>query len=289
MLRPARWRLSAPVAWLVSRHGKARALRPALGGRLGLAVRTIRSVDTDAFGTFSREVERGGSALDAARAKIAAGAAAQPGASVLVASEGSFGPHPAIPFLALGEELVLLRDLRTGLEVAGRDAGPSTNYAQRIVTTPEDALAFARACGFPSHGVHVLGVRDGLPDPDAYACKTAGTPDDIAGTVVRAVAACGAAFIETDMRAHRNPTRMAAIRRAARDLAMRLRSDCPECGRPGFWKVRALPGLPCGDCGSPTLRPMAEVLACSACGCEVQRRSSGDSWADPASCANCNP
>lgn len=285
----ARWKLSAPVAWLVSRHGKARALRPVLGPSLGVGVRTIRTVDTDAFGAFSREVERRGAALQAARAKIDAGSSAHPGATVLLASEGSFGPHPAIPFLALGEELVLLKDLRTGLEVAGQDIGPSTNFAHRFLTDPDEAVTFARSCGFPAHGMIVLGARDRVPDPGAFACKTARTPEALAEAVARAVDACGSAFVETDMRAHRNPTRMTAIRRAARDLVRRLASVCPECAQPGFWRVRTLPGLPCSDCGAPTRRPRAEVLRCDGCGYEEERKAPGEPWADPGSCAACNP
>lgn len=283
------WRLSSADAWLVSRHGKAQAFRPVLGPRLGLRVRTLRSVDTDAFGTFSREVERPFGALQAARAKIDAGAAVRPDATVLLASEGSFGPHPMIPFLALGEELVLLRDLRTGLELVGQDISPETNFAHRIVTDPAEALDFARAAAFPGHGMIVLGVRDGAPAPEIFVCKTARTPDDLARAVTLAIETSGSAFIETDMRAHRNPTRMAAIGRAVRDLERRFRSACPECGRPGFWKVRSVPGLPCSDCGTPTRQPLAEIRACAGCGHEADFPVPGAGWADPAGCEDCNP
>ncbi|HSW33828.1 MAG TPA: DUF6671 family protein [Steroidobacteraceae bacterium] len=39
-------------------------------------------------------------------------------------------------------------------------------------------------------------------------------------------------FLESDLRAHANPTRMAMIRQAAEDLATRYRSPCPRCGAP---------------------------------------------------------
>ncbi len=48
--------------------------------------------NTDRFGTFSRDIERTGSQLDAARAKIAAGFEYAPSARIGLASEGSFGP-----------------------------------------------------------------------------------------------------------------------------------------------------------------------------------------------------
>ncbi len=88
-------------------HGKERAIGPVLAQGLGLRVALAMGLNTDRFGTFSREIERTGSQLDAARAKIAAGFEYAPYARVGFASEGSFGPHPYIPFLDLGRELVL--------------------------------------------------------------------------------------------------------------------------------------------------------------------------------------
>ncbi|MDI1366436.1 MAG: hypothetical protein PSX79_16525 [bacterium] len=94
--------------------GKDRAIGPVLEQGLGLRVALAMGLNTDRFGTFSRDVERTGSQLDAARAKIAAGFEYAPYARVGVASEGSFGPHPQIPFLPLGRELVLLIDRERG-------------------------------------------------------------------------------------------------------------------------------------------------------------------------------
>jgi hypothetical protein len=46
---------------------------------------------------------------------------------------------------------------------------------------------------------------------------------NVAEAAVReAVMLCGEAFVKTDMWAHRNPTRMAAIERATRDLVRRF-------------------------------------------------------------------
>lgn len=289
MPREDRWRLSGPDAWLVTRHGKVAAFRPVLDAELGLAVRTLDSVDTDAFGAFSREIERRGTALDAARAKIAAGAEAIPEARILLASEGSFGPHPHIPFLALGDELVLLVDRVTGLEVTGRDVGPGTNFAHRLVNSEAEALEFAYSCGFPGHGVIILGAHDGRPAPHLFAVKTAATPEALRIATAEALGAFGAAWLESDMRAHRNPTRMAAIGRAVADLARRLRSACPDCGRPGFDVIRKTPGLPCADCGAPTRRAREWIFGCEGCGLEAARPAPGEPWAGPETCDSCNP
>jgi len=57
------------VAVLATMHRKERATALVLKEGLGLMVRLAAGVDTDIFGTFSRDVERTGSQLDAARAR----------------------------------------------------------------------------------------------------------------------------------------------------------------------------------------------------------------------------
>ncbi|WP_368733907.1 DUF6671 family protein, partial [Acinetobacter baumannii] len=107
---------------------------------LGLDCIVLTSFDTDRFGTFTREIERTGTQLDAALGKIAAAFEHGPNARVAIASEGSFGPHPWLP---LGRELVLLVVRQTGLELAGHDATLDAHFAHCIVDGPAPALAFA--------------------------------------------------------------------------------------------------------------------------------------------------
>ena len=106
-------------AVLATMHGKDRVIAPLLERDLGLRVELALGLNTDRFGTFSREIERKGSQLDAARAKIGAAFENAPYVRVGIASEGSFGPHPHIPFLALDRELILLIDRETVLELIG--------------------------------------------------------------------------------------------------------------------------------------------------------------------------
>ena len=110
---------SGERAILASMHAKERAIAPLVRRFLGLDLHVVAGLDTDAFGTFTRTVTRTGSARDAARAKIDAAFALQPDAAIALASEGSFGPHPALPFAPLARELVLLVDRRTGVELVG--------------------------------------------------------------------------------------------------------------------------------------------------------------------------
>ena len=100
---------------------------------------------------------------------------------------------------------------------------------------------------------------------------------------------CGSAFIQTDMRAHLNPTRMRAIERAALDLVRRFRSRCPVCSYPGFDVTERLPGLPCEWCAEPTQVIKREVLSCAACAHRIERPAGDRVAADPGNCDRCNP
>jgi hypothetical protein len=277
------------VAVLATMHGKERAIGPVLAQGLGLRVALAVGLNTDRFGTFSREVERTGSQLDAARAKIAAGFEYAPYACVGIASEGSFGPHPYIPFLALGRELVLLIDRERGLELTGHFASPETNYGHAVVSDMEAAAAFAERSKFPEHGLIVMGCVDEKPAPGLALFKDVVDHTALEKAVGQVVAKCGAAYVEADMRAHRNPTRMRAIERAASDLVRRFHGQCPACAHPGFDVTERIPGLPCELCGEPTHVIRAEVLTCQACGYRQERPAKSATSADSQWCDCCNP
>jgi hypothetical protein len=286
---PEMFNLAGQRTVIATMHGKERVIGPLLAMGLGLIVEVPSGFDTDRFGTFTREIERVGSQLEAARAKISAVFEHVPDARVAIASEGSFGPDPAIPFVTLGQELVLLVDRQTGIEIVGHDADLRTNFAHATVRSPVAALEFARRIGFPEHALIAMGCFGEKPAPTVLLKKGIVTPDELEKAVNAIIANCAVAFIETDMRAHLNPTRMAAIERATVDLIRRFQSQCPTCGRPGFAVVERVPGLPCEWCGEPTKIAKTEVLACLGCGHRADRPASDKAVADPAMCELCNP
>ena len=288
MSSAADYSLKGRRAVLATMHGKERVIRPLLEGGLGLDIRLPDAFDTDRFGTFSREIKRTGSQLDAARQKIIAAFDADPYAEVGIASEGSFGPHPYFFFAALGCEIVVMRDRRSGLELMGRHADLRTNFAHVTVQSVDEAVAFADRIGFPAHGVIVIGTSDSNPAPAAYLRKDILTLEHLSASVSEAIATCGAAHVETDMRAHRNPTRMRAIKRATVDLVRTSRSLCPRCARPGFIVSEKLAGLPCSWCGAATNALRAEVSVCTGCQYRCENPVSLVA-ADPGSCPSCNP
>ncbi|MEB3318795.1 MAG: DUF6671 family protein [Cyanobacteriota bacterium] len=277
---------------LATRHGKERVIARALRQGLGAELLHVREVDTDALGTFCGGVPRRGTALEACIAKAEAALAAG-GTEFAIASEGSFGPHPQLPLLAAGMEWLVFLDRRRGLTISEQALARRTNFAHRLVASPGDAAPdpalahWLEQVGFPSHALMVrahqgaAGVEKGLREWR-----------DLALAIARAAAASsdGLALVETDMRAHRNPTRMAAIRRLAFRLVRRLASPCPACQSPGWGVVGQRQGLPCADCGLPTAVTRALVWGCARCE-HQEERPCPDALgrADPGRCDWCNP
>lgn len=269
---------------IATMHGKERAIAPALAARFGAVAVVPAEFDTDAFGTFTGEIARRGSPRDAARAKAAAAMAAT-GLDVAIASEGTFGPHPAAPLLPLAAEFLLLVDARTGLEVEAEDVGTETNWAGAAVRDLAAAEAFGARIGFPEHQL-VLRVAG---DPAAMR-RGIGSRDELAAALAELLRRGGRVEASADMRADRNPTRMRAIARAADRLAARAATPCPDCGWFGFGFVRAERGLPCEACGEPTELVQALVDGCARCPTAARRpRPDGAATADAGNCPQCNP
>lgn len=191
--------------------------------------------------------------------------------------------------MALGRELLLLIDRETGLELTGHDASSETNFDHGVVSDVSSALEFAERAKFPGHGLIVIGCVHNHPAPDQALIKDITDRESLEAAVRKVVNKCGAAFVETDMRAHRNPTRMSAIGRAAADLVRRFRSRCPECNYPGFDVTERVPGLPCAWCGEPTRLIQREILSCRSCGHRHERSATDKTTADPGQCEGCNP
>jgi hypothetical protein len=277
------------IAALGTKHGKERVIGPVLAAELGIRVEVVSDIDTDRFGTFTREVPRAGTASETARAKARAAMEAHGRARFGLSSEGSFGPHPWMPFVAGGVEIVLLIGRDDALELAGLDVTMETNFASTCVTSVEAANEFAARVSFPSHGLIVIAAREEQPEPALGMTKGIIDPALFEQAVQQELRVHGRVWLETDMRAHLNPTRMRSIERAVQALARAAQSLCPACQRPGYVVVERLGGLPCADCGARTEKARAEVLACAGCGRREERPLEGASYATAAECPLCNP
>ncbi len=277
------------LAVLATKHGKLGSIAPELA-RAGLVVQAA-DVDTDVLGTFTGEVPRSAPPLETAVAKARLGMVAG-GIPLGVASEGSVGPDPDVPWLTVDDEIVVLVDDRRGIVVAGRHAS-SDVVAVSAVVGPGAGLRdrlrdLARQADLPDHAVTVVPSL-GPPRPVRKGLRRIG---DIADAVEACAAASpdGLARVATDLRAHCCPSRRAVIRAAAADLAHRLGARCPACGSPGWGLAEVRTGVPCAWCGAAVGRVRAEVDGCPACGHRVERPVlPASAVADPGECARCNP
>ena len=270
---------------LLTQHRKERVIAPALEGALGCMVERALGFDTDTLGTFTRDVPRAGSQLEAARRKAEL-AIELTGADVGLGSEGSVDRHPMLGFVDRNVELIVLIDRARGIEVVGVADGPAP-YAHVLTDTIAEAQALAEREGFPEHG---LIVRPDDAD-DRRVTKDILDADRLttAFEAARAESATGFVVVEVDLRAHRNPRRMARIGEAALDLAAKLASMCPACDSPGFWRSDRVSGMPCRACGRATGITLAEIDRCRRCEHRVTRELDSTAGADPMWCDYCNP
>jgi hypothetical protein len=281
--------LTDRVAVLATKHHKEQAIAPLLHRQFNLQVIVPPEFDTDAFGTFTREVKRLGTQIEAARLK-AKKAMSLTGETLALASEGTFGPHPAIPYIPHNREIILLLDTANDLEIIAEEVSTETNYAHQLVSTPEQAYSFAQSVGFPDHALVVI-VGDAARG-DGEIIKGITTEEQLFEAVefARKRSSDGRVHLETDMRAMYNPTRMKAIAKATENLIQKLHQFCPQCSWPGFDAIARQPGLPCQLCQLPTPLTRSLIYHCQKCGLREEKLCpDGRQTADPTYCHYCNP
>lgn len=284
----APWPYRDRTAALATKHDKQRALALPFRWGAGLSLRVPEALDTDLLGTFAGEIERTGTPGEVVRRKARLGMAAE-NLPLGLASEGSFGPHPLMPFVPSDFELLVFVDDIKGFSVMEEIVTHETNYAREECATLHEVVTFANRVGFPSHGLIVRTVGNA---DTALIRKGIVTDDQLARAFSEAIGTSpmGRATVETDMRAHLNPTRMRVLRRLGARLVRRLRTICPRCDCPGFGRTGSERGLPCSDCGEPTEMTLHEIHACPRCAeRRHQPRADGQTSASPQHCPFCNP
>ncbi|RMC29973.1 DUF6671 family protein [Paracoccus alkanivorans] len=276
-------------AVLATMHGKEATIAPPFAERLGLSVEIPPGLDTDSLGTFSGEIARTGTIEEAAIAKARLGMAVT-GVTLAIASEGSYGPHPQIPFIAAGFELMVLVDDDRGIVIREHLIDESPTYEHANAESVRELDGFLSRIGFPDHAVI---VRPNGPDGSAPPIHKGIRSSADLQTAIEDCATRsddGRAFVQTDMRAHMNRTRMATLGRLAERLAARISCLCPTCRTPGYGLTGVDKGLPCSWCGGPSILVRHQILGCVSCN-HVERRARPDglTHADPGQCPTCNP
>ncbi|MGN6396011.1 MAG: DUF6671 family protein [Mucilaginibacter sp.] len=270
---------------IATSHKKEEAIAPVLREKFQANVIVPEGFNSDMFGTFTGEIERVGSPLDAARKKSKAAASAF-NASLVIASEGSFGPHPSLYFVPADDEILLLTDYKNDLELAVREVSTDTNFSAKQVASLDEVKTFAEAAGFPGHKVILKKSNNDY----SHLVKNIKSWDELQLISKVFLADYGSLFIETDMRAMNNPTRMSVIAQTAEKLAVLMNSKCPHCKTPGFDVGKIVPGLPCISCKLPTESTLKYIYICKKC--KYHQDSyypNKKSFEDPQFCEWCNP
>jgi hypothetical protein len=245
----------------------------------------VGSFDTDVLGTFTGEVERQLTPVEAAVKKCQL-ALDVFGGDLAFANEGSFGPHPYIPFTACDDELVVLVDQLNGIQIIERHISTETNFNHSFVHSWEELEAFAEQVGFPSHRLILrinphaaLAITKGLNDWDELKERFEWLQREYKKV-----------YAETDMRACYNPTRMSVIQMAVEKLVARTNTLCPLCSCPGFGITDYQSGLPCEWCGLPTLSVLYKKHTCVKCGFQKEVYYPKNKKHESAQfCEHCNP
>lgn len=281
-------RFAGRTAGVATCHGKEKAISPALMAKLPIAgVVGIDGVDTDRFGAFSGEVRRVLDPLEACKAKARLGAEVS-GMDLVIASEGSFGPYPPAPFIPCDEEVIVMLDLRDGLCFVHRHVSLQAVFGGQSCGHIAEVMDFAERMRFPEHAL-VLRAKERW-EPGDGLWKGIADERVLREQAARIIAAEGACWIETDMRAMMNPTRMQVIAETARGLAQEIATLCPDCGACWFRITGTAQGLPCALCGYPTAAVRYMERACWQCGRQERHpRIDGKQVEDPMHCPSCNP
>lgn len=272
---------------LTTKHQKSKAIFPTFEKMLQAGVMEY-VLDTDILGTFSGEVERKGSAIECAKKKCEWGLE-NTQAPYGLASEGSFGSHPSIPFLPSHTEILYFIDKKQNFHLHVAGVFLETNYQMADISSQEELLGFAEKALFPSHAL-ILGPYP--KEAKGPIFKGLETKSDLERAFLEAlkVSPEKKVYVETDMRAHLNPTRMKNMEKLAQRLAGRLLSLCPRCATPGWGMVDTEVGLPCGWCGEATFQIKSDILGCAKCSHKEKiPPSHGQVKAEPGHCRYCNP
>lgn len=270
---------------LLTQHGKEKVLAPILEPALGCRIEHVQGFDTDTLGTFTREIPRAGTQLEAARRKAREGMRLA-GLTRGVANEGSFGPDPFTGLFPWNVEIWVWLDDELGIEVVGMAQG-STRDGHQLCHSWEALQAFAEQEGFP--GQQLVLRPDGPDNLRAHKDLADWAALRSAYEAAHAASRAGEVFAELDLRAFASPSRMARIAEAAIDLRQKLLSACPACEAPGFWITERVKGLPCAGCGLPTNAHRETIRACTRCDHRHVEPRVDRIKADPSQCRWCNP
>ena len=270
---------------LTTKHDKLRLIKPAFDEYVGCELFEV-NLDTDQLGTFSGEIDRIAPPLETAIQKARLGMK-ETGLLLGIASEGSVGPDPVVPFIHSNIEHLVLVDDEKGIVISETHRSFDITVATITAASDQDLTIFLEKADFPNHALIVRpntqiqsncikGITDYERLMDAIDISSQLSPN-------------GFVIIESDLRAMHSPSRQRNIEEVAKLLAKRVSQLCPQCQIPGWGRVGYETGLNCSECelkNPDAIRQ--EKFGCVKCD-HVELGNVIASVLDPAQCNFCNP
>ena len=244
------------------------------------------NLDTDQLGTFTGEIERDAPPRETAIQKARLGMK-ETGLLLGIASEGSVGPDPVVPFIHSNIEYLVLVDDEKGIIISEIHRSIEITAATITAAPDQDLTSFLEKADFPNHALIVRpntqiksncikGVNNFEQLQEAIEISSKLSPNSFV-------------VIESDLRAMHSPSRQRNIEEVAKLLAKRVSQLCPNCQMPGWGRVGYERGLNCSECkleNPDAIRQ--EKLSCVKCD-HVELGNVIASVLDPAQCHFCNP
>lgn len=270
---------------LTTKHDKLRLIKPAFDQYIGCEIFEI-NMDTDQLGTFSGEIERMAPPHETAIVKARLGMNST-GTAIGIASEGSVGPDPLIPFINSNIEHLVLVDDENQIIISEVFRSFEITAATTTASVGQELSDFLIKADFPAHR---LIVRPNSNKKGEYV-KGISTLDNLIQSIekISKISADRLVVIESDLRAMHSPSRQKNITEVAKLLAKRVSQLCPQCQVPGWGKVGFEKGVECAECKEEN--PNAnrqEKLGCTKCD-YTQLGEVVSNSLDPAQCQFCNP
>jgi hypothetical protein len=181
---------------------------------------------------------------------------------------------------------MLFIDKKNDLEIIVRELTTDTNFNGEEIKSEKQLQNFAKQVKFPSHGLIVRKGKDDFTE----IVKGITDWENLNKTFLQFLEKDTSAFVETDMRAMYNPTRMKVIEKATQKLIDKINSCCPQCNTPGFGITDAKKGLRCMQCSFPTRSTLSYIYTCQKCAYTKEEMfPNKKTTEDPMYCDVCNP
>jgi hypothetical protein len=271
---------------IATKHQKEIVIAGPFEKALGVTCFTSEALfDTDHLGNFTGEITRSADPVSTAREKCLRGMEVFD-CEMGIASEGSFFPDPHFMLGYVNEEVLIFIDKWNELEIIVKEISFDTNFHATSIYSEEELIEVAEKLEFPSHGL----ILKASENDSITIIKGITTWSKLKDSFSELFKIHGSVWLETDMRALYNPSRMAVIEKGVHKLIEKINNCCEECGTPGFGITDINAGLPCSWCGCPTNSILSYTHSCSNCTfTSLEMYPKGKKKEDPMYCNSCNP